>query len=70
MSDRPLPTWRLVLYASSIVAAFLFLSNSDYNDQRAAECAERSNARWLVTHNQATDRCEKEPRNGQTPQNR
>jgi hypothetical protein len=68
--DKPLPKWRLALYVTSIAVAFLFLSNADYNDQRAAECAERSNAQFIITHNPATDRCEKEKRNGTSTQNR
>jgi hypothetical protein len=59
-----------ILYFIVIAAAWALLSDSDYSEARRVECGNRSSAKYLVTWNPSTDRCEKEVRNGTTSQNR
>lgn len=61
---------RSALYLVAILAMFLMLSNSDYADARRAECAEKSTKTHYLEWDSKTDRCIKEKRNAQTPQNR
>jgi hypothetical protein len=64
---RPPSRGMTILYLIAIAAAWVLLSTADYHDARRQECGSRSTAKYLVTWNPSTDRCEKELRNGTTP---
>ena len=58
------------VYLLAIAGMFLLLSNSDYADARRQECGNKSTQTHYVEWDSKTDRCIKEKRHAQTPQNR
>lgn len=64
------PRWLLITYVIAIAAMWVMASNSDYQEARKLECANRSTAKFNIYWDESSDTCKKEKRNGTTAQNR